>query len=55
MAEHPDVDVVSCPGSTATGSAIIVAASRTLKKTIMELGGKNPNIVFAGGPRASAQ
>ncbi|CDX33222.1 Betaine aldehyde dehydrogenase [Mesorhizobium sp. SOD10] len=47
IAQHPDVDVVSFTGSTATGSAIIAAASGTLKKTIVELGGKNPNIVFA--------
>ncbi|WP_144158075.1 aldehyde dehydrogenase family protein [Paraburkholderia sp. BCC1885] len=47
LAEHPDVDLISFTGSTATGKAIIAASAATLKRTIMELGGKNPNIIFA--------
>jgi acyl-CoA reductase-like NAD-dependent aldehyde dehydrogenase len=46
MAEHPHVDMVSFTGSTAVGKAISTAASRTLKKVALELGGKNPQVVF---------
>ncbi|WP_245422618.1 aldehyde dehydrogenase family protein [Rhizobium sp. AG855] len=46
MAEHPQVDMVSFTGSTAVGKAISAAASKTLKKVALELGGKNPQVVF---------
>jgi acyl-CoA reductase-like NAD-dependent aldehyde dehydrogenase len=46
MASHPDVDCVGFTGSTETGVAIMQAAAPTLKKLIMELGGKNPAIIF---------
>nr|WP_244474767.1 MULTISPECIES: aldehyde dehydrogenase family protein [unclassified Rhizobium] len=46
MAEHPHVDMVSFTGSTAVGKAISAAASKTLKKVALELGGKNPQVVF---------
>ncbi len=46
MASHPGVDMVTFTGSTAVGKAISAAASRTLKKVALELGGKNPQIVF---------
>ncbi|MBU2327754.1 MAG: aldehyde dehydrogenase family protein [Alphaproteobacteria bacterium] len=46
MAEHADVDMVSFTGSTAVGKAISAVASRTLKKVALELGGKNPQVVF---------
>lgn len=46
MAEHADVDMVSFTGSTAVGKAIVAAASATLKKVSLELGGKNPQVVF---------
>lgn len=46
MAEHPSVDMVSFTGSTAVGKAISAAASKTLKKVALELGGKNPQVVF---------
>lgn len=42
-----DVDVVSFTGSTATGKAIMAAASGTLKRLSLELGGKAPSLVFA--------
>lgn len=46
MAEHASVDMVSFTGSTAVGKAISAAASKTLKKVALELGGKNPQVVF---------
>lgn len=47
ISEHPDVDAISFIGEPSTGSAIMRAASSTLKKLSYELGGKNPNIIFA--------
>ncbi|SDG85755.1 betaine-aldehyde dehydrogenase [Lentzea fradiae] len=47
LGEHPDVDLVSFTGSLATGQRIMAAAAKTVKKVALELGGKNPNIVFA--------
>ncbi len=47
LTEHPDVDMVSFTGGLTTGSAVAAAAARTVKKVALELGGKNPNIVFA--------
>ncbi len=46
MAEHAHVDMVSFTGSTAVGKAISAVASETLKKVALELGGKNPQVVF---------
>jgi aldehyde dehydrogenase (NAD+) len=47
MASDPRVDVVTFTGSTATGRRIMELAAPTVKKTVLELGGKSPNIVFA--------
>ncbi len=47
LAEHPDVDMVSFTGGLLTGRRIMAAAASTVKKVALELGGKNPNIVFA--------
>jgi betaine-aldehyde dehydrogenase len=44
---HPDVDLVSFTGGVATGTAIMRAAAATVKRVALELGGKNPNVVFA--------
>lgn len=41
------VDLVSFTGGLATGKRIMAAASETVKKVALELGGKNPNIIFA--------
>lgn len=54
MAAHPDVDMVSFTGSTAVGKAISAAASATLKKVALELGGKNPQVVFPDADLESA-
>ncbi|MER7983220.1 aldehyde dehydrogenase family protein [Streptomyces sp. NPDC095817] len=47
LADHPDVDLVSFTGGLATGRALMAGAAGTVKKVALELGGKNPNIVFA--------
>ncbi|GAA4008404.1 aldehyde dehydrogenase family protein [Allokutzneria multivorans] len=47
LSEHPDVDLVSFTGGLATGQRIMASAAATVKKVALELGGKNPNIVFA--------
>ena len=47
MVRHPAVDMVSFTGSTLVGKAAVAKAAGTLKKVSMELGGKNPQIVFA--------
>ncbi len=47
LAEHPGVDLVSFTGSLATGRWLMRAAAQTVKRVCLELGGKNPNIVFA--------
>jgi betaine-aldehyde dehydrogenase len=41
------VDMVSFTGGLATGQAIIRASASTVKRVTVELGGKNPNVVFA--------
>lgn len=47
LAAHMDVDLVAFTGSTVTGKKIMEAAARSnLKKVLLELGGKSPNIVF---------
>ncbi len=46
MVDHPAVDMVSFTGSTRVGKQAMAAASNTLKKVSMELGGKNAQIVF---------
>lgn len=47
LTEHPDVDAISFTGETTTGKVIMASAAKTLKKLSYELGGKNPNIIFA--------
>ncbi|WP_299141160.1 aldehyde dehydrogenase family protein [uncultured Tateyamaria sp.] len=48
LLEHMDVDMLSFTGSTAVGRAVVEASGRTnFKKLGLELGGKNPQIVFA--------
>ncbi|WP_437085430.1 aldehyde dehydrogenase family protein [Streptomyces sp. enrichment culture] len=47
LAEHPDVDLVSFTGGLVSGVKVARAAAVTVKKTALELGGKNPNVVFA--------
>ncbi|MDO5706807.1 MAG: aldehyde dehydrogenase family protein [Paracoccus sp. (in: a-proteobacteria)] len=44
---HPDVEMISFTGSTRAGIAISKAAAESLKKVVLELGGKGANLVFA--------
>jgi aminomuconate-semialdehyde/2-hydroxymuconate-6-semialdehyde dehydrogenase len=52
VVEHPEVKAVSFTGSTAIGRKIAALCARDLKKVSLELGGKNPTLVFADAPRA---
>ncbi len=47
LAGHADVDLVSFTGGLATGRLVMAAAAATVKRVTLELGGKNPNVVFA--------
>jgi aminomuconate-semialdehyde/2-hydroxymuconate-6-semialdehyde dehydrogenase len=47
LVAHADVPAISFTGGTATGAAIGAAAAPSFKKVALELGGKNPNIIFA--------
>lgn len=47
MVEHPRVKAISFTGGTATGRQIAATAAPMFKKLSLELGGKNPVIVFA--------
>ncbi|MEU6522115.1 aldehyde dehydrogenase family protein [Streptomyces sp. NPDC046924] len=47
LAEHPDVDLVSFTGGLVSGAKVAQAAAPGVKKVALELGGKNPNVVFA--------
>ena len=46
LIRHPDVDMVSLTGDTATGREIAAAAAQTVKRVHLELGGKAPVLVF---------
>jgi aldehyde dehydrogenase (NAD+) len=54
IAEHADVDKISFTGSTGVGRAVIRAAAGNFKRVSLELGGKNPAIVFDDAPLDSA-
>ncbi|WP_129662318.1 aldehyde dehydrogenase family protein [Rothia uropygialis] len=47
LSSHPDVDLISFTGGLVTGRKIAEAAAATVKKVALELGGKNPNVIFA--------
>ncbi|MEW2360175.1 aldehyde dehydrogenase family protein [Spirillospora sp. NPDC029432] len=47
LVAHPAADMVSFTGGLATGRGVLAAAATTVKRVALELGGKNPNIVFA--------
>lgn len=54
LAEDPRVDVVSFTGSTATGRSVMAAASHTIKKVFLELGGKSAFLVLDDADLGSA-
>jgi acyl-CoA reductase-like NAD-dependent aldehyde dehydrogenase len=47
LVRHPEVDLVSFTGGTATGRTVMATAGSGLKPCSLELGGKSANIVFA--------
>ncbi|MEL6844361.1 MAG: aldehyde dehydrogenase, partial [Bacteroidota bacterium] len=47
IVSHPEIKAVSFTGGTQTGKAISSIAAPMFKKLSLELGGKNPNIIFA--------
>jgi len=47
LSEHTGIDVISFTGSTEVGRLVASAAGKNLKRCSLELGGKNPHIVFA--------
>jgi aldehyde dehydrogenase (NAD+)/betaine-aldehyde dehydrogenase len=46
LAEHPGVNKISFTGSTETGRSILHAASKTMKRVTLELGGKSASVVY---------
>jgi len=46
LATHPDVEMISFTGSTRAGKLISKNAAETLKRVVLELGGKGANIIF---------
>jgi acyl-CoA reductase-like NAD-dependent aldehyde dehydrogenase len=54
MAAHDQIDMITFTGSTAVGKSIAAAASGTLKKVALELGGKNPQVIFPDADLESA-
>jgi betaine-aldehyde dehydrogenase len=54
LSTHADVDMVTFTGSTAVGKLITKSAGETLKKVALELGGKNPQVIFPDADLESA-
>ena len=50
LSRHPDIPALTFTGETTTGQTIMGDCAHTLKKLSFELGGKNPNIIFADAP-----
>jgi acyl-CoA reductase-like NAD-dependent aldehyde dehydrogenase len=47
LATHPDIGLISVTGSSETGIRVAERAAPTLKRVVLELGGKSPVVVFA--------
>jgi aminobutyraldehyde dehydrogenase len=54
ISAHPGIDMVSLTGSVNAGRSVMSAASSTLKRTHLELGGKAPVIIFDDADLAEA-
>ena len=54
LSSHPDVDMVSFTGSTASGIKVAQAAAPTVKRVCQELGGKSPFIITEGADLEAA-
>jgi aldehyde dehydrogenase (NAD+) len=55
LSEHSDVEMISFTGSTRAGRAISKAASETLKRVTLELGGKGANLLFADADEGAVE
>jgi aminomuconate-semialdehyde/2-hydroxymuconate-6-semialdehyde dehydrogenase len=47
ISAHPKIPVITFTGSTRTGAEIATTAAPMFKKLSLEMGGKNPNLIFA--------
>lgn len=47
IVDHPGIEAISFTGGTATGARIAASAAPRFRKLSLELGGKNPSLVFA--------
>jgi len=47
LTKHPNVPLISFTGGTVTGASVAANAAPLFKKLSLELGGKNPNLIFA--------
>ncbi|SHK50577.1 MAG: aldehyde dehydrogenase family protein [Paraburkholderia sp.] len=54
LSGHSEVDVVSLTGSTRAGVAVSMAAAPTVKRVLLELGGKSANIILPDAPFEAA-
>ena len=54
IVEHPGIKAVSFTGSTRTGAAIAAECAKSFKEVSLEMGGKNPAIVFADADLSEA-
>jgi aldehyde dehydrogenase (NAD+) len=54
LVRHPAVDMVTFTGSTAVGRQILRSTAGTVKKSIMELGGKSPHLILEDADVAAA-
>ncbi|MEN9530704.1 MAG: hypothetical protein RI932_2577, partial [Pseudomonadota bacterium] len=54
LVEHPHVKAISFTGGTKTGARLAATAAPLFKKLSLELGGKNPNIIFEDADLATA-
>ncbi|GAA3521102.1 aldehyde dehydrogenase family protein [Aeromicrobium panaciterrae] len=54
LTTHPEVDVVSFTGSTAVGSQIQAQSAATVKRVVLELGGKSPSVILPDAPLRAA-
>jgi len=54
LVSHPNVPTISFTGGTVTGAEIARSAGPMFKKVALEMGGKNPNIIFADADLGAA-
>ena len=54
LTESPNVDMVSFTGSETVGAQVMAQSAHTIKKVVLELGGKSPNVMLPGTDYANA-